>query len=57
MVHLDLKGAPPKISYFKATFPLMRQAGATHILLEYEDMFPFWGDIKNLSALNGREHS
>lgn len=52
VVHLDLKGAPPKISYFKTLFPLLQSAGATHLLLEYEDMFPFSGPLKNLSAHN-----
>ena len=52
VVHFDLKGAPPKISYLKTLFPLLRSAGATTLLMEYEDMFPFWGHIKNISALN-----
>ena len=33
VVHFDLKGAPPKLSYFKEIFPVIREAGATAILL------------------------
>lgn len=50
LVHFDLKGAPLKISYFKAVFPILKQAGATAILLEYEEMFPFWGSIKSIAS-------
>lgn len=52
IVHLDLKGAPPTLKYLKYLFPLLKKLGATGLLIEYEDMFPFEGDIKNVSALN-----
>lgn len=49
IVHLDLKGAPPKVEYLRKILPLFAKMGATGILMEYEDMFPYDGDI---SALN-----
>lgn len=45
VVHLDLKGAPPKISYYDEFFGFIRSMGATGILIEYEDMFPYRGPI------------
>lgn len=52
IVHLDLKGAPPKISYYRKLFPLFSKLGATGFLIEYEDMFPYKGELSNISALN-----
>ncbi|XP_046334530.2 uncharacterized protein LOC124116932 isoform X1 [Haliotis rufescens] len=52
MVHIDLKGAPPKIDYLISLFPLMAKLGATGLLLEYEDMFPFNNDLQILAANN-----
>lgn len=50
LVHLDLKGAPPKISYFKQIFPLLKAAGANGIMIEYEEMFPYWGPISSIKS-------
>lgn len=36
LVHLDLKGAPPKMSYLKRLLPIFKSLGATGLLLEYE---------------------
>ncbi|KAH9388663.1 Hydrolase [Tyrophagus putrescentiae] len=52
MVHLDLKGAPPKISFLREIFPLLAKAGANGLLLEFEDMFPFDGDLADAAADN-----
>lgn len=52
LLHLDLKGAPPKISYLKRVFTLSREMGATGVLLEWEDMFPWTGALSPLAALN-----
>ena len=44
-VHLDLKGAAPRIEYYRKLFPFLKQLGATGLLIEYEDMFPFTGRL------------
>lgn len=52
LVHFDLKGAPPKISYLKRLLPILKSLGATGILIEYEDMFPYTGSIDHIAAHN-----
>ncbi|OQR77775.1 hexosaminidase D-like [Tropilaelaps mercedesae] len=52
IVHFDLKGAPPKISYIKKVLPIIKEAGATGVLLEYEDMFPYSGSLEFIRAGN-----
>ncbi|KAL6475431.1 hypothetical protein MHYP_G00164710 [Metynnis hypsauchen] len=50
LVHLDLKGAPPKINYLHELIHLFADLGATGILVEYEDMFPYEGELKILQS-------
>ncbi|XP_036322722.1 hexosaminidase D isoform X2 [Rhagoletis pomonella] len=52
LVHLDLKGAPPKLSFLKRLLPMLKRLGATGLLIEYEDMFPYAGVLQELSARN-----
>lgn len=47
-VHLDLKGAAPKIDYYQRLFPKLKEWGATGLLIEYEDMFPFTGRLASI---------
>ncbi|CAG5130349.1 unnamed protein product [Candidula unifasciata] len=51
-VHLDLKGAAPKLSYLKDFISVVKRLGATGVLIEYEDMFPYSEKLKYISAKN-----
>jgi len=52
LVHFDLKGAPPKMEYLLKIVPMLVKLGATGLLIEYEDMFPYEGVLKSTSASN-----
>ncbi|XP_065057575.1 hexosaminidase D-like [Rhopilema esculentum] len=48
--HLDLKGSAPKLSYLRKLIPFLKSYGVTGILMEYEDTFPFEGDLSILKS-------
>lgn len=48
LVHLDLKGAAFKVSFYEQLLPFLRNIGATGVLIEYEDTFPYAGDLADL---------
>ncbi|KAI7796568.1 hexosaminidase D [Triplophysa rosa] len=49
-VHLDLKGAPPNIGYLFELLQLFADLGANGLLIEYEDMFPYEGELKVIQS-------
>ncbi|XP_076680554.1 hexosaminidase D isoform X2 [Andrena cerasifolii] len=55
LIHLDLKGAPLRVCYFEKLFPLLRTWGATGLLLEWEDTFPYNRELSHIGS-NGPSH-
>ncbi|VDM52495.1 unnamed protein product [Angiostrongylus costaricensis] len=45
IVHFDLKGAPPRVPYFLELLDTVAKSGATGIMIEWEDMFPWMGQL------------
>lgn len=43
--HFDLKGAAPRLTFIRDVMTLLRRLGATGVLLEWEDMFPYTGEL------------
>lgn len=56
IVHLDLKGSPPKLNYLKELIPFIKSAGATGVLIEYEDFFPYSSDLESITNQNHYTH-
>lgn len=52
LVHLDLKGSPPKLTYLREFIPYAKSVGATGVILEYEDFFPYANDLEAISNQN-----
>ncbi|XP_037546630.1 hexosaminidase D [Nematolebias whitei] len=50
LVHLDLKGAPPRVEHLHRLIELLSQLGADGLLVEYEDMFPYESGLQLLQA-------
>ena len=50
LVHLDLKGAPPNYQFYSQLFPYLSRLGVTGLLVEYEDTFPYKGQLAALRA-------
>ncbi|CAG4937469.1 unnamed protein product [Parnassius apollo] len=53
IVHLDLKGAPLKISYLATVFNCIKSWGATGVLLEWEDTFPYTSNLIEIGSQCG----
>lgn len=52
LVHLDLKRAPLKVDYLAKVFPLFRDWGATGLLIEWEDTFPYRDNLECIGSHN-----
>ncbi|XP_035517793.1 hexosaminidase D [Morone saxatilis] len=50
LVHLDFKGAPPRVEYLHKLIELFSDLGVDGLLVEYENMFPYDGELKLLQA-------
>ncbi|CAI4227093.1 unnamed protein product [Auanema sp. JU1783] len=55
IIHFDLKGAPPRPTYFLDLLTTISKLGATGIIIEWEDMFPYSGRLERMR--NGNAYS
>ncbi|XP_063381013.1 hexosaminidase D-like [Cydia fagiglandana] len=53
IVHLDLKGAPFKVHYLEKVILAAKSWGATGILLEWEDTFPYSAALADIGSVRG----
>ena len=51
LVHIDMKGGPPTLSYLLDVMKLVKDWGGTGLLIEWEDMFPWSEDLAVLARL------
>uniref|UniRef100_A0A2A4ITM8 beta-N-acetylhexosaminidase n=1 Tax=Heliothis virescens TaxID=7102 RepID=A0A2A4ITM8_HELVI len=51
IVHLDLKGAPLRVDYLEKVIVLIKTWGADGILLEWEDTFPYTGNLADIGSV------
>ncbi|PFX31648.1 Hexosaminidase D [Stylophora pistillata] len=52
LVHLDLGGAPPNMTYLLQLLPYFVKWGATGLLIEYSDTFPYNGQLEVIQGPN-----
>ncbi|XP_063825315.1 hexosaminidase D-like [Ostrinia nubilalis] len=50
VVHLDLKGAPPKIDFLEKVLLIIKSCGGTGVLIEWEDTFPYEGELADIGS-------
>lgn len=51
LIHVDMKGGPPTISYLLKLIPFFKEWGATGLVIEWEDMFPWSGNLSSLARM------
>ena len=49
-MHIDFKGLPLQPNYVMDCLSVLRSKGATGVILEWEDMFPYSGEFECLRA-------
>ncbi|XP_073944861.1 hexosaminidase D-like [Choristoneura fumiferana] len=53
IVHFDLKGAPLQVQYFEKVLLAAKAWGATGVLLEWEDTFPYTAALADIGSVRG----
>ncbi|XP_065199818.1 hexosaminidase D-like [Planococcus citri] len=52
LIHLDLKVCPLKVDYLEKLFKVFREWGGTGLLIEWEDTFPYEGELEDIGSLH-----